>query len=154
MSQVLVCFDPETQSVDFAEDDNGFISLEGGLETAVLYSLLSNARAPDSAEEFRNQPFGWWGDDFADVEGDRWGSLIWTVLGRAKLSTQDIRNTQVFAEDGMRWLVLDAAARSVEVVPERIDPDTIRLVISVNEPDGNTWNEVWEVHRNAVRGNL
>ena len=154
MTQVLVCFDAETQTVDFAEDEDGFISLEGGLETSSLYSLLSNRRAPVSNIEVKDQPFGWWGDNYADQPGDEWGSLIWLALGRAKLTTEDIRRVQVFAEDGMKWMVIDSVAKSVTVVPERIDPDTIRLAVSVVQPDGETWNEVWEVHRKAVRGSL
>lgn len=153
MSQVLVCFDPETQTVDFAADERGFISLEGGLETASLFSLLTNRRAPPSNLEVKFQPYGWWGDDYPEVDGDFWGSLLWLSLGRAKLSLEDIRKVQVASEQSHAWMLEDGLARTIEVpTPERVDPDTIIITINVTEPDGNRWSFVWVVHRNNVRG--
>lgn len=152
MSQVLVCFDPETQTVDFAEDDNGFISLEGGLETASLFSTLTNRRAPASELEHVDQPFGWWGDDFPEVDGDLWGSLLWLFLGRAKLTTEDIRKVQVAVEQGHAWMKEDGLARTIEVTPTRVDPDTIQVAVNITEPDGNQWSAIWKVHRDNVRG--
>ena len=152
MTQVLVCFDPETQTVDFAKDANGFISLEGGLETASLYSTLTNRRAPESNEEVIDQPFGWWGDDFPEVDGDLWGCLLWLELGRSKLAIADLRRVQVAVENGHKWMLEDGLASTIVVTVERIDPDTINAVVNITEPDGTQWQKIWKVHRDNVRG--
>ncbi len=152
MSQVLVCFDPETQTVDFATDANGFISLEGGLETASLYSTLTNKRAPPSNVEVIDQPYGWWGDDFPEVDGDQWGSWVWIELGRSKLITADIRKVQLAVEDGHKWMLEDGLAKTVVVTPTRVDPDAIDIKVNITEPDGTQWSKIWKVHRDNARG--
>lgn len=154
MSQVLVCFDAMVQTVDFAKDSRGFISLGGGLETASLYSTLTNRRAPDSAEGVEAQPFGWWGDDFPEVDQDQWGSLLWLRIGRTKLTVADIRQTQVDVEQAHAWMVEDGLASSVVVTVERVDPDAVLAAVNITQPDGTQWDSIWKVHRDAVRGTV
>ena len=154
MSQVLVCFDPETQTVDFGVDARGFISLEGGLETASLYSTLTNRRAPASNKEVTDQPYGVWFDDFPEVDGDLWGSLLWLKLGRGKLSVADLREVQVSVQDAHKWMLDDGLADTIVVTVERLDPDGIKVTVNITDPDGEQWDAIWEVHRNAVRGTI
>lgn len=150
MSQVRVEFDFETQTVDFAMDSRGFISLEGGWETAVLYSLGTNRRA--RPEPGKPEEFGWWADAYPDAPGDKWGSRLWTIHGRGKLIPQHLRMAQLFGEECLRWMKETGAVETIQVVPLRVDPDILKLEVGLYAPDGSPlYSNIWEVHRNAVQ---
>lgn len=147
MTQVLLVFDNDTQEVDLALDSRGFISLEGGFETSSLISMHTNKRALPSDEEA--QPYGWWGDSFARVEGDQIGSHLWK-LRRSNLTVETIRKSKLYLDAAFRWYVEDGIATSVEVETERQDPETIAARVRINRPKGEPWQHVWEIHVNAI----
>lgn len=97
---------------------NGDVSSDDGLETAVLISLFSDARAEpdlipatDRDGDFR----GFWGDITGTLPGDSTGSLLWTIR-RAKQLTTTLAAAQAYAKASLRWLIDDRIATRVEVV--------------------------------------
>jgi phage gp46-like protein len=149
MSFVLVCHDPETQTIDLALDSKGFVSLDGGLETPVLFSLFSNARARPSDGNFV-EPFGYWGDDYSEFAGDLYGSHLWLVERFGRLSLENIRRCTVAGGVSLEWMKEDGLAQSVVVLCERADPDTMTIQVDISRPDGDTFSKVWKVHERGI----
>lgn len=95
-----------------AEDD--------GLQTAVVISLFTDRRAEASdlpADATGQDRRGWWGDSFAEVEGDRIGSRLW-LLAREKQTQATLLKARDFAKEALQWLLDDGVARAVNVGTE------------------------------------
>lgn len=112
------------------------LETDEGLETAVAISLFTDRRAdpddvlPDNSANHR----GWWGDSFADIEGDRIGSRLW-LLHREKQRPVVLERAREYAREALRWLIDDGIARSVEVVAEFTSAGLLGLGISIARAD-------------------
>jgi phage gp46-like protein len=104
-------------SNDLAGDD--------GLETAVMLSLFTDARADGER--------GWWGDAYAAVEGDAIGSTLWQ-LARGKHTPQALNQARAAAEAALAWLVEDGVAERVMVTVETPRADVLGLVVEIHRP--------------------
>lgn len=92
----------------------GDIAADDGLETSVLVSLFSDARATDdllAAIDRDGDLRGFWGD----LNGDHdTGSLLWTIK-RAKQLTSILERARQYAQASLQWLIEDTIAQRVEV---------------------------------------
>jgi len=133
-----VAFDPAALTCDLALGPAGLLA-DDGLTTAVLLSLLTDARAkpgdrlPDGVTDRR----GWWGDALSGFDGDRFGSRLW-LLCREKQTEETRRRAEEYATEALAWLITDGAACAVAVaaawrasVPGRLD-----LTVTVTLPAG------------------
>jgi phage gp46-like protein len=123
---------------DLALED-GDLMPEGGLRTACLISLFTDARAPEGTrtpdETTRG---GWW----ADTANDAWGSRVW--LERASKAVPATRQRlAAAAEEGLRWLVEDGIAEAVRVEAELVDGQ-VRLEITLHRGRSTRWARLWE----------
>lgn len=115
MMDVRLIYNAELQGADIAVID-GLLQLDGGLRTAVLISLFTDARAdaadvlPTAGDDVR----GWWADTFAETEGDRIGSRLW-LLSREKATNKTLERARGYARDALAWLIEDGIAATVEV---------------------------------------
>lgn len=111
------------------------IGLEGGLATAVVLSLFTDARAgADDVLPLRQADRrGWVGDEFmrapadsaATTGSDAWGSLLWLLY--AGKATDDVPERARFAAaEALAWLVRDGIAGRVDVVAQWV-PSASRL---------------------------
>jgi len=92
----------------------GDIAADDGLETSVLISLFSDARATDdllAAIDRDGDLRGFWGDLDSDHNT---GSLLWTIK-RAKQLTSILERARRYAQSSLQWLIEDAIAKRVEV---------------------------------------
>ncbi|HEY9105214.1 MAG TPA: phage GP46 family protein [Roseateles sp.] len=93
---------------------------DDGLETAVVLSLFTDRLAGvgegDVAATARR---GWWGDTFAEVDGDRIGSRLW-LLAREKRTPAVLGRAELYAREALQWLIDDGVARSVSVRAEAV----------------------------------
>jgi phage gp46-like protein len=115
---------------DLARDD--------GLESAVILSLFTDRRAtPEQIREGddRVDLRGWWGDFAADVEGDRFGSLLW-LLRREKQTADTLARGRQYATDALAWMVEDLVAQAVDVSTEYIDRGVMGIAVVIARPDG------------------
>lgn len=98
-------------------DDGSDLTTDRGLMTAVLLSLFLDRRAePDDkppSGDARDRR-GWWGDQFADVEGDRYGSRLW-LLARAKRTNDVALLAQEYAREALAWMIEDRVVASIDV---------------------------------------
>lgn len=110
---------------DIVEDD--------GLETAVLISLFSDARATEDMIEAIDRDGdlrGWW----ADLEGaDRTGSKLWTIR-RAKQLQSVLARARGYASESLQWLIDDRVADRVDVETSYPSRGWMRLDISIYRP--------------------
>jgi phage gp46-like protein len=105
------------------------------LRTAVVISLFSDRRAPDDAvlpagdSDLR----GWWGDQFATVEGDRIGSHLW-LLDRSTSADNVALRAEEMAKAALAWLVEDHVASDVTVTVT-VTKAAIILAITIERPE-------------------
>lgn len=126
-------YDPEQQGADlFAVD--GILQYDGGLRTAIIISLFTDARADDAdaLPTSDSDRRGWWADSFAEIEGDITGSRMW-LLSRAKQTDETLELARGYARTALRWLIEDGIASAVNVVTSwhaigvmRLDVDLTR----------------------------
>ncbi len=95
----------------------GDLAGDDGLETAVLISLFSDARAtPDMIpeEDQDGDLRGYWGDLETP---DSTGSLLWTIR-RAKQLTRTLAEAREYCERALKWMIDDKVADRVVVTTE------------------------------------
>lgn len=90
---------------------DGDLELDQGLETAVLVSVLSEARAPDldQLDTLATNPRGFW----PDTSRDRFGSLLWQ-LEREKRLPKTAQAARDAAIASLGWMVEDGVAGALE----------------------------------------
>ena len=114
------------------------LKVEPSLNTALLISLFTNARADQDARLSTEDSDrrGWWGDTFAEVPGDQIGSRLW-LLRREKLTEQLRAKAEREVELALLWLVQDGIAAGIEVSSEIQKPDRLALLVIVERPDAS-----------------
>lgn len=134
--------------------ENGAVVLDGGLRTAILISLFTDARAPDDAplpEESADRR-GWWGDDFNPFEAQlraqasQTGSLLW-LLARSKITQATINRAREYAIAALQWLLTDGIASRVDVQVEAQDRQRLAIRVELDRPQGPArefYDYVWE----------
>lgn len=106
-------------SADLSMIDSDLAS-DRGLETAVLLSLFTDRRAkdddvPPSGDATDRR--GYWADEFAAVEGDKFGSRLW-LLDRSKRTNETARLAEEYSREALAWMLEDRAVSSLDVVTE------------------------------------
>ena len=149
MTYVLMCLEPETQSLNFALDARGLISLDGGWETPVLFSLGTNLRLPGVRPD---DPQGWWGDDFPDdrFPNDKWGSIIWSFLEQGVLTASVVRKVQTATQASLKWMVDNGVASKVVISAEIEKAELLALTVRIFRNNTQAFSKVWRVHIDAI----
>lgn len=122
--------DMALESFDLATDD--------GLETAVILSLFSDARAldDDKLPAGQSDRRGWWGDAWAEQQGDRFGSRLW-LLRASKQLQQSLNLAREYAEEALAWLTADGVASRVEVETFIPRDEVMGMIVRIFRPDGS-----------------
>ena len=137
----------------FANND---IVKDEGLETAVLISLFTDARAEDGDDipDPDNDKRGWWGD-LVNEDNGILGSRLWT-LSRSKITTENLTLTEGFAAQALQWLIDDEIVSSISVTAERNADDVNRVDLLVEikkegeDPVLLKYDNLWENQINAI----
>lgn len=130
MSDVLSVF------ADFACDwqvRNAALASDDGIESAVVISLFTDARAGDDDDvlpDGSDQRRGWWGDTYAAQSGDRIGSRLW-LLAREKQVPEVLERAREYAAEALQWLIDDGIARAVNVQAEVVRNGVLGLSIEI-----------------------
>lgn len=128
MSDMKIVWDAFTSTATLPRTKGDF-SKDDGLSTAIILSLLTWGRAGDEdlADDDKK---GWWGDSYADVEGDQIGSKIW-LLFREKVTDETILRLKEYAAQSLNWLIEDKVATRVGVVAQRNADNHERIDLGV-----------------------
>lgn len=113
---------------DFGISQIGDFELDNGLQTAILVSLLSNARA-DASEipiiEFRD---GWYGNLIWNQNGYQQGSKLW-LLYQSRLTQEIILRAKNYTEIALNWMLEDGLLKNLVV--NVIQNDSISFTINI-----------------------
>lgn len=162
MGDLALVWDPTIGAADLSIDPIADdLLVDEGLQTAILLSLFTDRRAElgDTLPADDGDRRGWWGDQFAEVAGDKIGSRIW-LLQRSKLTPSIVPDAEAYGVEALAWLLEDGVTESVDVVAELADVTTDGLVdllwtITVHRPDGPAefkFNHIWDAEAAALDG--
>lgn len=117
------------------------------LVRAVIISLFTWRRARPDDPLPGSDRFGWWGDSFPPVPGDRIGSRLW-LLSREKITASTIERAREYAYEALEWMIEDGIASRVVVDVERHNLTTLALLVQIyRTPDAALnlrFSNVWE----------
>ena len=159
MSDIALLFDADSGTFDIAVD-GGDLVMDDGLATAVLISLFTDARArdddvlPQGADRR-----GWWGDIGNDDPNDAWGSRLWLLLERAKVTDDTALMARDMAIEALAWLTADQIASDVAVeasvlpVTAANPAGALVLSVSLTRPTGpgrERYDFVWDATSGSI----
>lgn len=121
----------------------GDLAQDFGLQSAVLLSLFTDARNPET--EAGSDPRGWWGD----LAGDEWGSLLWT-LDRQVASKENANNARQYAEASLAWMREDGIVERVEVAAGYVRPGYLELVVKLIRGNATEWAHAWREYSGDI----
>lgn len=139
-------FVQDDESIDIEYED-GDLKRDDGLETPVIISMFSDARAEvEDLESLDQELRGYWGDMYPDVTGDEWGSRIWTTY-RRKVTNETRGDVQDKTEECLKWFKDDGIASSVKVETTLLQNYGVSSVVKIKRPmekSATTYNRVWD----------
>lgn len=111
------------------------VSIDEGLQTAIVVSLFSDRRADDvDALPFgHTDRRGWWGDVYPTIPEDRIGSRLW-LLSREKELPVVLVRAKEYAVEALQWLLTDRVASRVDVVTEFTRAGMLGIGVTVYRP--------------------
>lgn len=134
---------------------NDDLKSDEGLLTAVILSLFCDRKAEDDDDlpsEDGNRR-GWWGDEFAEKQGDRIGSRRW-LLSRSKRIEDTLLDAKEFDEEALAWFIEDHVASRVDVETLFQNGMLVELVTiwrpGKKDPTRFRFAHVWEGQADAV----
>lgn len=155
MSDIKLTYDDSLMECDLSITD-GDLTLEEGLETAVLLSLFLDRRAEEDDElDNPNDKRGWWGDQVTSVAGDRIGSRLW-LLERAKTDTNTLRAAEEYALEALEWMKEDGVVQDITAEAYRVkikNTEVLGLKIILKKFEGNDetfiYDDLWNAQLNG-----
>lgn len=105
-----------------------------GLDTGIIISLFTDRRAEDGDLPAGENRRGWWGDTYAEIEGDRIGSRLW-LLSREKQLPRVLAKAEEYANEALAWLIEDGIANRVNVTAAIIAQGVLGLEIQIYRRD-------------------
>lgn len=158
LQDIKLIYINDTQIADIEFKDNDLVN-EDGLETAVLISVFTDARAADDdplPDALHGDKRGWWGDKTLNDPNDQTGSKLW-LLNRSKVTNQVMRKAKRHIENALEWMKDDGIAVKIEVLVERLTiniQETMAFKVILHKTDGSKesilFSDRWEAQLNAV----
>lgn len=144
---------PLTVIVDGQQISTGTVPDEP-LMRAVIVSLFTWRRANPDDELPSTDLMGWWGDSYADVQGDRIGSRLW-LLSRAVLTADTVRRAEEYVREALQWLLDDQVASSLQVSAQRVGLSALSVSVLVTRAESGQvvslrFADVWSYLKNAA----
>ena len=126
---------------------NGDLKECDDLDSAVIISLFTWARAA-AGEVDENAPrFGWFGDKIDADSTDSTGSKLY-LLKRKKITSQTIMDAREYIEQALQWMIEDGVATEINAEVERNASDVNRVDALVQIVRGDRsrtmkFNDLW-----------
>jgi phage gp46-like protein len=139
MTDIALTWNAATGDADMVLAPSGDLQTDLGLQTAVILSLFTDARAQpgDVILNGSSDPRGFWGDLPIDpaaqgvtARPDPIGSRLW-LLDRALQIPETLVRAQAYAQEALQWLVDDNVAGSVTAVATFPRPGWIQIAIEI-----------------------
>lgn len=129
MSQDVLLQKNEDGVFDLVPEGTDFKSTNG-LETAILLSLFTNARASQGEVPESSRRQGWSGNILTQNENYELGGELWT-LDQARLDQVTENRVKNFARNSLAWLINDRIAETINVELERRNNRAVFVVIEL-----------------------
>lgn len=135
MNDIAIVWDAERSQGDWQLAGNGALLTAQALETAVLVSLFTDARAEpdDRLPPGDADRRGWWGNALGE---EPIGSRLW-LLRRAKRLPETLALARDYIREALAWLVGEGIAARVEVTTSWQDRGRINALIVISQADGS-----------------
>lgn len=139
MADIRTVWNADTQTADWIVVD-GALDASGDLETAVVMSLFTWARASEDDE----LPYkgadrkGWWGNlDGEALYGIKeFGSKLWLLARRTQ--TETTRQDAIrYASDALKWMKDDAVVARIDVDAQWVRDGFLGLIVKLYASDGD-----------------
>ena len=135
MADIATTYDNDLLTGDLGLAD-GLLAMDEGLQTAILHSLFTDARALESDPiETGEAKRGWWGDLVAPNDGDKYGSRLW-LLRREKQTAEVLLRASEYAEESLAWLISDGLASKVTVTASYPSRGVLHLAVEITLTSG------------------
>ncbi len=125
------------------------LASDRGLTTAAILSLLTDRRANDDDLPPSGDPTdrrGWWGDQFATIKGDKYGSRLW-LLDRSTRTNETALKAKEYVLEGVAWMIEDKVIASADVTVETTR-DGLFFAVALNRPGKDPvafqFSHVWD----------
>lgn len=134
MTDIRLIYDNSKGHCDWVIAD-GDLDTSDDLETAVLLSLFTDARAPDGTvpPDGTTDLRGCWMDYY---EGWSMGSLLWTIEGSKKVGNSLLTHARTICEQALQWLIDDGVVGKVAVTTSWLTGASLNIGIVLTAPDG------------------
>jgi len=120
--------------IQFNESDFG---IDNGLETYVIVAIFSDRRISTSElpdqESFKR---GYWADQFSEIENDKIGSKIWTLL-REKKTNNARKKWEDAILESLQIMIDDKIAKDIIVSSEYDIENRLNIFIKIIKPDND-----------------
>lgn len=146
MSDVKLYFDEETDSYDFKIVD-GDIEVEDSMDTALIVSLFSDARADASEVSASNLRRGWWGSEVSDISKDNFGSKLW-LLSQARQTPTTLNKGINYARLALGWLTQLKYSKLIDVTGTFIQ-NGININIKITNYNSETESKAYKLWLNS-----
>ena len=134
---------PDYYDIGFGND--GDFALTKGLDTSLVVSFFTDARASASEVSIPEYRSGWWGNQFTEDDFEI-GSKIWLLFQE---TNQDLtlNNARDFAERAFQWMLDDDYADDLAVSGTR-SLEGIQILIRTNKGP-NITETVFRLYNNT-----
>lgn len=153
MTDIRLVYDNTKMECDWVIT-NGDLDADADLETAVLFSLFTDAPAPSGTltPDGSNDLRGCWIDG---MENFQMGSILWTIEGAKKQGNSLLTHARTICEQALQWLVDDGIVGSITVQTSWLNATSLNIVIQLTKPDGDglSFQYAWawkDATRNAL----
>jgi phage gp46-like protein len=125
--------------------NKGDLQLGNDLETAVIISLFTWARAKVEEIDEDSPLYGWWGDKIDEDSTDNTGSKLY-LLKRKKITSETIYLAKEYIEQALQWMITDNVATEISVTVERNGQnrvDALVVIIKGERTKTMKFNDLW-----------
>lgn len=126
---------------DLQIGDDGDIVTSDSLDTAILVSLFTDARADASEVADSAKRRGWIGNE--STPGIEMGSKLW-LYDQARVTRETINGVRDATQDALQWLVDDGLAVSVRTAATA-SADGITVEVVIERPSGQVENRYYDL---------
>lgn len=146
MADIALFFDNKTREYD-CRVANGDLIASNPLDSAVIISLMTWARADaDDVDEGADR-YGWWGDKVDPENTYSMGSKLY-LLKREKITNEVLAKAEDYIREALRWMIDDGVASEINVSLERNTANFDRvdgIVTIIRGTDTRTmkFNDLW-----------
>lgn len=131
---------------------DGDLETEDAFETAIVVSLFTDARAPESLVADPALRRGWIGNEYRlrVAPGFDLGSILWAFLEQGRLRGKTLRDLEDASNEALQWLVDRGYAVAIsEVSATTPSPGQVRLGLTIERSPGVVERRFFDLWQNT-----